>query len=674
MLLVARHPSLLSVLTTASFRTLARGSGYLARVRPATQPAFFHRAQSAAPMLGPSQKDEVDAFDPFAPRPPPGYAALRAPPSQLLLPLTISNKCGQAFRWHGVKVWEPIPTSTTRIKAELDEKPDVNALLNGAGLDGSSADGRLPLNPPEAPPQWLEQTEWSLCLSDRVVLLRQDEERGFIYHKTLLPPSSSLIRLEEVQRETERWLKDYLNLEVPLEALYLEWAERDKVFARFADRFTGLRMLRQDPWECLCAFICSSNNNIARIGQMVQNLCMHFSPPLLSHAYPACPIPPSDPATVKAEADVEATAMTIHYHPFPPPEKLAKDGVEDKLRQLGFGYRAKYLATTARMLCEKHRRLHDEPQEVRWDYGIKREDDEERGCASSVEASEGPPASPKKVVDDQEPSPGKRRKRGGAQRSGSAGVKGEVGEGDDASRETGSPWSSTRHSVRSYLESLRKLDYHGARQELLRFPGVGPKVADCILLMSLDQPASIPVDRHVFQFAEKWYSIRSKKYEDIAQRFRNLWGEYAGWAHSVLFTADLRSFATYNAAKKEEQEVAAEERLGDAVLDSLRSEPRVKPEAKTEAELEEAVHSPPRVALPDLVVRSTASASKRRARQATTTRTEDEGEMRPSPPPPPPPPPLERVTVVSSEIKEGATLAERIKARATRRRSNPSRT
>jgi hypothetical protein len=80
----------------------------------------------------------------------------------------------------------------------------------------------------------------------------------------------------------------------------------------------------------------------------------------------------------------------------------------------------------------------------------------------------------------------------------------------------------------------------------------------CILLMSMDQPSSIPVDRHVFQFAERWYRIKTKGglkgYEYIADKFRSLWGPYAGWAHSVLFTADLRAFATY----KKEDEVKVE--------------------------------------------------------------------------------------------------------------------
>jgi len=85
--------------------------------------------------------------------------------------------------------------------------------------------------------------------------------------------------------------------------------------------------------------------------------------------------------------------------------------------------------------------------------------------------------------------------------------------------------------------------------------GVGRKVADCILLMSLDKPEVIPVDTHVLQIAMKHYGFRGgsgtkqamspKLYEAISEKFCNVWGEYAGWAHSVLFTADLKAFSDY---------------------------------------------------------------------------------------------------------------------------------
>ena len=101
-----------------------------------------------------------------------------------------------------------------------------------------------------------------------------------------------------------------------------------------------------------------------------------------------------------------------------------------------------------------------------------------------------------------------------------------------------------------YLESLRKMPYHEAKTELLKLNGVGPKVADCILLMSLDQPSSVPVDTHMFQIAaqkylphlKKYKSVTDKVYNEIGDHFRSLYGDYAGWAHSVLFSSDLKHF------------------------------------------------------------------------------------------------------------------------------------
>lgn len=560
----------------------------------------------------PSHYDDASHDDFFGPRPPPGYAALRAAPSQILLPLTVSNKCGQAFRWRGNKVWEPRAT-------------------------GSSQQ------------VWEEQTEWSLCLSDRVVLLRQDEHRGFLYHKTLLPPSNTDNQHKaEINRETERWLDDYLNLDVPLEALYAEWEAKDAVFARFATRFTGLRMLRQDPWECLCAFVCSSNNNIARIGQMVQNLCTHFSEPLLEHVYPAPP--PSLNVSAKVEdgtakdQDVEQGEVRIVYHPFPPPEALAKEGVEEKLRELGFGYRAKYLAKTAQMLCEKHGQKQAEQRngvskvaehldEAHWLYGIKSEDDVLLKMQTDLPT---PPSQEPLEHEDQDDGPTKKRTRRASARSKTA-LTETTPPTSSTTDTTASEVPETFDSVRSYLQHLRTISYPAARQELIQFPGVGPKVADCILLMSLDQASSIPVDRHVFQFAEKWYRLRTKKYEEIAEYFRQLWGEYAGWAHSVLFTADLRSFANYNAGAKKEEKVGEglggqfwgeAETLGYPTPPASQSPVKVKREAQLQA-----VHSPPRIAIPELVPQSLTAPH----------------------------------AAMKEESEAGATLAERIKSRPKRK-------
>ncbi|THH27506.1 hypothetical protein EUX98_g6692 [Antrodiella citrinella] len=36
-----------------------------------------------------------------------------------------------------------------------------------------------------------------------------------------------------------------------------------------------------------------------------------------------------------------------------------------------------------------------------------------------------------------------------------------------------------------------------------------------------------------------------KLYDEVSLKMVDLWGDYAGWAHSVLFTSDLKAFATY---------------------------------------------------------------------------------------------------------------------------------
>ena len=69
--------------------------------------------------------------------------------------------------------------------------------------------------------------------------------------------------------DTAELIRDYFNLDVNLTELYERWSAADAHFLKKAVRFAGIRMLRQDPWENLVSFICSSNNNISRISQMV---------------------------------------------------------------------------------------------------------------------------------------------------------------------------------------------------------------------------------------------------------------------------------------------------------------------------------------------------------------------------------------------------------------------
>lgn len=61
--------------------------------------------------------------------------------------------------------------------------------------------------------------------------------------------------------------------------------------------------------------------------------------------------------------------------------------------------------------------------------------------------------------------------------------------------------------------------------------------------MSLDHAEAIPVDTHVWQIALRDYGFKNKGgktltaklYDQVADHFRQVFGDYSGWAHSVCF-------------------------------------------------------------------------------------------------------------------------------------------
>ena len=57
----------------------------------------------------------------------------------------------------------------------------------------------------------------------------------------------------------------------------------------------------------------------------------------------------------------------------------------------------------------------------------------------------------------------------------------------------------------------------------------------------------------------KHRSLTQATYDAVGNQFRGLWGQEAGWAHTVLFTADLRAFSERLTAKVEVLEVKKEE-------------------------------------------------------------------------------------------------------------------
>ena len=109
------------------------------------------------------------------------------------------------------------------------------------------------------------------------------------------------------------------------------------------------------------------------------------------------------------------------------------------------------------------------------------------------------------------------------------------------------------HGGESYLRELQEMDDAAVVQEkLCEFCGVGRKVADCVALFSMRQQDAIPVDIHVWNIALRDYdsegllsqvkSLTPAVYKQVGDLFRSMFPSKAGWAHSLLFVAELPSF------------------------------------------------------------------------------------------------------------------------------------
>jgi len=85
------------------------------------------------------------------------------------------------------------------------------------------------------------------------------------------------------------------------------------------------------------------------------------------------------------------------------------------------------------------------------------------------------------------------------------------------------------------LYHLKNVDTNSARTELLKIKGVGPKVADCILLFSMEKYDCYPMDVWIKKVTEFYYFEREATPKEIQELARSNWGDYAGFAQQYLF-------------------------------------------------------------------------------------------------------------------------------------------
>ncbi|MCF6463773.1 DNA-3-methyladenine glycosylase family protein, partial [Clostridium sp. Cult1] len=85
------------------------------------------------------------------------------------------------------------------------------------------------------------------------------------------------------------------------------------------------------------------------------------------------------------------------------------------------------------------------------------------------------------------------------------------------------------------LDKLFQLPTETAKEILMRLPGVGPKVSNCILLFSLDKNEAFPVDVWVKRVMENLYFNENTSIKKISAYAEENFGSLGGFAQQYLF-------------------------------------------------------------------------------------------------------------------------------------------
>lgn len=154
----------------------------------------------------------------------------------------------------------------------------------------------------------------------RLVSFAQDGDTLYIYNAT--------------ERDYDAIWRQYLGLDRDYEAINANILSRSssRALAAAVQHGSGIRILRQQPWETVCSFIISQNNNIPRIKRLISALSERYGEPLDTRG-------------------MEQHGGERPIFAFPTPEALYAAGV-DGIFELRTGFRAKYIYDAARWWLE----------------------------------------------------------------------------------------------------------------------------------------------------------------------------------------------------------------------------------------------------------------------------------------------------------------------------------
>lgn len=88
--------------------------------------------------------------------------------------------------------------------------------------------------------------------------------------------TDKIILMNTSKEDFENVWKDYFDLSLNYNYVRSELEKTNDKMKKICNYSPGIRILKQDPWEALCSFIISQNNNIPRIKGIINRLCENF--------------------------------------------------------------------------------------------------------------------------------------------------------------------------------------------------------------------------------------------------------------------------------------------------------------------------------------------------------------------------------------------------------------